>query len=105
MVLAAALGPQRRDTRWGMEEIGVLQRNQKELLALLLVTTPLQTAQRDSAVPLSLVGQERVSEAEVKIVALGSSTSREDAEGARAEEESGDRDGPQTEKHADCEMP
>lgn len=89
----------------GNGRIGVLQRNQKELPALLLVITLLQTAQRDSAVLLSLVGQERVSEAEVKIVALGTPSSREDAEGARAEVESGDHDGPQTEKQADCKMP
>lgn len=89
----------------GNGRIGVPQRNQKELPALLLVTTPLQTAQRDSAVWLSIAGQERVSEAEVKIVALGSPTSREDAEGARAEEESGGHDGPQTETQADWKMP
>lgn len=89
----------------GNGRTGVLQRNQKELPALLLVTTPLQTAQRDSAVRLSIAGQERVSEAEVKIVALGSPTSREDAEGARAEEESGGHDGPQTETQADWKMP
>lgn len=41
----------------------------------------------------------------MKIVALGSPTSRENAEGARAEEESGDHDGPKTEKQADCKMP
>lgn len=41
----------------------------------------------------------------MKIVALGSPTSREDAEGARAEEESGGCDGPQTETQADWKMP
>lgn len=42
---------------------------------------------------------------EVKIMALGSPTPREDAEGARAEEESGGHDGPQTETQTDWKMP